>query len=480
MRFTIRNFHIELRHLIVLFVILTLFQIILSFLHSNSTTELLNKTLDVYRKDSAERIADLTTSSLELIVEQSQVSPPKTPDDVQKTIERFDLILSQQALQKNIKDIAVIIVSGDKIYDLNTGAQLYRLFFEDAQPDGVIHNPESIKWFLKARDRLQKSEQIYSNLSGENIFNVLVPFAPYGNYMGAIYIQISPDLSNLVQEITKAYDMSGALFSILILLGLVVIFYMTSYAVEERNRVQKELFESREKQLRQEIEHQKEATFTRRIYHAHHKAEKVMGFITEDLRSLKKNNLDNIRTRVIRYTKFVARVIYDMKSSNPPINIVRNPLFNTDVNEVIQFLVANIFQRVFKPGTQVKISTSLDPGFPIVHVNENVVWTILEPLIQNAIDHNQERDIRIDVITRHLDNDWVITIQDDGSGIPAELLERSEAGITRIFLEGESTKADETSAGFGCFIAHENCKRCGWTLTVQNRETGGAQFIIKV
>ncbi len=480
MRFTIRNYHFELRHLIVLFTILGLFQLILSYLHSNSTTALLNRALEVYRKDSAERIADLTSSSLELIIEQSQVSSPETPDDIQETIERFDIILSQQTLQKNINDIAVIISQGDKEFDIITGERLYSLFFGDDFSPGKINNPEAIRWFRLAKEQVQQSEQIFSVISGDNTFHVLVPFVPYGNYMGAIYMEISPDLTNLVKEITKAYDISGALFSILILLGLVGIFYVASYAVEERNKAQEALFESRESQLRQEIEYQKEATFTRRIYHAHHKAEKVMGFITEDLRALSANNLEKIRARIMKYAKFVGRVIYDMKSPNPPINIVRNDSFKTNVNSVITFLVNHIFSRVFKPISQLNIKTYLDPDFPIVHINENVVWTIIEPLIQNAIDHNNDTDIQIDITTGRYGEDWEIVIADNGKGIIPELLDYTQKGIQKIFIESETTKSNSSNAGFGCFIAYENCKRCGWLITANNKKKGGAEFTIKI
>ncbi|NQV38521.1 MAG: sensor histidine kinase [Candidatus Marinimicrobia bacterium] len=481
MRFTIKDYNFELRHLIVFFTILALFQIILSFLHSNSTTDLMSKALDVYRKDSAERIADLTTSSLELILEQSQVSPPSTTDDIQKTIERFDLILSQQTLQKNIDDIGIIIVQGNNEYYINTGAQLYALFYESTLPELSQVDSIAFYWFNTAREKLLKTEQIYSYLRGDDTFHVLVPFVPYGNFMGAIYMRISPDFSHLVREITKAYDMSSALFSVLILLGLVAIFYISSYTVQERNRAQQELFKSREEQLRQEIEHQKEAAFTRRIYHAHHKAEKVMGFITEDLRALNNTNLETIRMRITRYAKFVARVIYDMKSSNPPINIVRGSTFNTDVNKVISFIIENVFNRVYRPSSRTKINTHLDKDFPIVNVNENVIWTIIEPLIQNAIDHNQEDEVEITITTASDEaGAWIILVEDDGPGINAELLQKSESGITKIFLENETTKLRKENAGFGCFIAYENCKRCGWKLDVKNKDTGGAQYKIIV
>ena len=42
-------------------------------------------------------------------------------------------------------------------------------------------------------------------------------------------------------------------------------------------------------EFKKQINYEKELLFTKRIYHTHHKAEKVMGFIKEDLRILSPN-----------------------------------------------------------------------------------------------------------------------------------------------------------------------------------------------
>ena len=38
--------------------------------------------------------------------------------------------------------------------------------------------------------------------------------------------------------------------------------------------------------MKKQIRLEKESLFTRRIYHTHHKAEKIMGFIKEDVRRM--------------------------------------------------------------------------------------------------------------------------------------------------------------------------------------------------
>ena len=50
-----------------------------------------------------------------------------------------------------------------------------------------------------------------------------------------------------------------------------------------------------------------------------------------------------LRNRVSKYSNFISRVIYDMKWYDPPLQTIRNPIFRTDLNEVIQFIVETYF-----------------------------------------------------------------------------------------------------------------------------------------
>jgi C4-dicarboxylate-specific signal transduction histidine kinase len=340
----------------------------------------------------------------------------------------------------------------------------------------------SQQWYREVRDILEENEQICSKMEGESSFHVLVPFFPRGELIGAVYMKITPDFSDIVKEITSSYNETGALFSALILFGLLAMFYITSYTVRQRDNAQAQLFREREEQIKREIEHKKEAHFTRRIYHTHHKAEKVMGFIKEDLRQLNSDNLETIRERVTKYSNFVSRVIYDMKSYDPPLSVIRNPLFKTDINQVIRFIIDNIFKRVYEARGREKFHLDLDPQFPILPVNEYVIWEIIEPLIQNSIDHNRERDVTIFIRTSYEQDKSIgeITILDDGQGIDPSLLEVDERGIKRLFLEHTTTKDKSQNLGYGCYIAYEISRKCGWRLDAENGESGGARFVIGI
>ncbi len=480
----IKNYHFEIRHLIVFFIILASFQTILSYVNSTSTSNVLSRTMELYRKDSAENLADLTATSLEMLLEH-ELSVENTPASRKASIREFNIILSQQMLQQNVSRICILIPSGERFYAIDDGEQLYSYFFDKKLPrkTGDAGHLEAIHYYSNIRTAFARDEEIRSFVDDSHTFHVLVPFVPMGEFAGAVYMKISPDFSNIASVIRSGYSETGAIFSALILVSLLVMFYMSSYMLNERDQAQLQLFEERKTQIKREIEHEKEALFARRIYHAHHKAEKVMGFIKGDIRSLTAHNLDGVKNKIIKYANFVSRVIYDMKTYDPPVTTIRNPLFRTDINELIGFLVKNIFGRVYRSGHSPEFRLELDESLPQVSINEYVIWEILEPLIQNSIDHNPDRQVIVCIRTQYFadSGESRITIGDNGDGIPNELLEWDERGIRRIFLEHTSTKSNPENSGYGCYLAYEISKnRCGWRMDAQNRPEGGAQFIITI
>jgi hypothetical protein len=91
---------------------------------------------------------------------------------------------------------------------------------------------------------------------------------------------------------------------------------------------------------------EKESLFTKRIYHTHHKAEKIMGFIKNDVRTMNSENLGQLKQRVITYSNFISRIIYDMKWYDQDINTIVNPVFHSNINAIIEFIVQNVFLRI--------------------------------------------------------------------------------------------------------------------------------------
>jgi hypothetical protein len=480
----LKRYRFEIQHFIVLFIILATFQLFLSYLHKVSSRNLITQSMNLYRKDSAVRLANLTTTSLELLLEQTPVNLGQSDLVRKRTVQAFNIILNQQTLQQNVDQLCLIVDLGGQIATIDDGEELFQLVSRGGLAVNLVRDEykDAVRRYLAIRQEIKNTEQI--NCTWDNIqsFHVMVPFVPKGEYEGVVYMRISPDVSNIMREISTVYDETSLIFTALILFGLLAMFYITSYTVRERDQAQEQLFRERENQLKIEIAHQKETLFTKRIYHAHHKAEKIMGFIKGEIRDLSADNIADFKYVATKYSNFISRVIYDMKWYDQPLHAIRNPLFQTDINQVFRFLIKYVFERVYQKNSAFSFELQLDPNLPLVHINEYVIWEIFEPLIQNCIDHNQGQVLIITIRTEFdpETNLTTVTISDNGKGIDPALLLVNEEGIQNIFLEHSSTRVNPMNAGYGCYIAYElGVRRCGWMMAANNGDSG-ARIICRI
>jgi Histidine kinase-, DNA gyrase B-, and HSP90-like ATPase len=481
-----RKYRFEFRHVTVLLIALIFFQLLLSLIQKSSLHNFLNETQKWYQQDSAERIANLTTTSLELLLENIISKEPLNENEEKRIIQSFNIILSQQLLQQNVQEICLIFPRDSGVVAIDDGKTLYNFLANklDTLQGLNRQHQQAIQFYKKNINWVRSNERIFTKLEGEQTFHILVPFVPQGEFLGVLYMKVTPDFSSITREITSSYDEVSIIFSVLILIGLLAMYYISSHTVKERNNAQQLLFEESHKHMKEQIIHEKESQFTKRIYHTHHKAEKVMGFIKEDLRVLSNNNIEEVKQRVTKYANFISRVIYDMKWFDPPVNTIRNPMFNTDLNELLTFIVKNIFLRISSKTDMFEFNLNFDKDLPHVNINEFVVWELFEPLIQNSIDHAGISKVTISISSKYYmgKNYSEIIISDNGARIENELLEKNDYGIKKIFLENITTKEDNReNRGYGCFIAYSIAKkRCGWDIDAENNAADGCRFTITI
>ncbi len=474
----IREHRFDLQHFIILFIVLVVFQFALTYLNKYSSNSLISKTMDLYKKDSAEKIANLSTTSLELLLENN-LNKKTREVNREDIVKAFNIIFSQQMLQENINEICILVTKDEKIYAIDDGRNLYSYFFKKQIPlkDETTHR-FAIDKYQQIKAKMEENEKIISILSGDHSFFNFVPLVLRGEYQGAVYIKITPNITSISENITASYNQISIVFTSLILFGLLAMFYITSFTVEERDETREMLFNEKENQLKREVEYEKESLFTKRIYHVHHKAEKVMGFIKEEIRNLTTNNIEQFKYITSKYANFVSRVIYDMKWYDQPIHATRNPMFRSDINEILQFIVTHIFNRVYGEDSGYSFNLLLDKKFKHVSINEYVIWEILEPLIQNAIEHNSN-DVIIAIKTIYYESEkkGEVVIEDNGKGLKNSFLKKNADGVQNIFKENFTSKENSKNSGYGCYIAYEIATRkCGWLLEAENGEEGGALF----
>ena len=482
----VKTHQFNLKQVTVLFLVLLVFQLVVSVLHKTSLSKFLGRTQEWYQQDSAERLANLTTTSLELLLEGHEGKPTMSVRDSRKLVQGLNIILNQQLLNQNVKEVCVIVPTDSGVAAIDDGNVLYAYMFEGNRfPQGANNaHLQAIALYQSLSSDLRKSEQIRSVLEGKQTFHVFVPFVPRGEFMGAVYMRNAPDFSFISREVISNYDEISLTFSALILFGLLSMFFISSYTLKQRNDTLQLLFQKEKEHLAEQIHYEKELLFTKRIYHTHHKAEKIMGFIKDDLRSLAPANMEEVKHRVTKYSNFIARVIYDMKWFDPPLQTIRGPLFNTNVNEVIRFLIKNVFQRVTKAPGGVRFDLTLADDLPPVPINEFVVWESFEPILQNCVEHGGVADLVIAVTSRYdrASDTATVVVRDNGIGLAPGLLVKNTAGVRRVFLESVSTKSsDGRHSGYGCYLAHEIAtQRCGWQLDADNNPDGGARFTFTI
>ena len=480
----LKRYRFEFRHFTVLFVVLIAFQGVLSMIHNSTLRTFLEKTQDWYQKDSAEKLGNVTTTSLELLAETINPLEQMRPWQQKQITDALNIVLSQELLGKKAKDICILVSKGDKVYAIDDGSVLLSYLMKNSVsiPQTDSSHMEAVELYSSIRDQLRSREEIMSILRGNQTFHVFVPFAPRGEYVGALYMKDAPDLSFITSSIISNYNETSVIYTSLILLGLLAMYYVSSYTVMERDKAHKLYIEEREKLVEEQTAHRKEFLFTKRIYHTHHKAEKVMAFVKEDLRLLTANNIDEIKYRISKYSNFISRVIYDMKWFDPPVYVFRGPRFNSSINEIIEFIVKNMFLRTSKPASNFSFKLEFDEGLPNVQINEFVIWEIIEPLIQNSIDHCGESHVMITLKTEFdpTSRESRVIVSDDGKGIDPELLERNAEGDQKLFMENVTTKKiSGQNFGYGCYIAYDLATtRCGWKMFAENLPGKGCRFVI--
>jgi hypothetical protein len=474
----------EINHILVFFIVVILFQVVLIFFQGSLVANFLNDAQRWFQKYHAERIAMVTSASMENMFENQQRILAEGKIDEAQTIYSVNVFFKQLVLQRNMEEICLILLKDGNLYLVGNGQELNAFFKGTLRPyrDPSSHADAGVVYFNKVREELLRSERIVSEVVNQKTFNVLVPFVPYGEYVGALYIRISPDFTLLTEEVQSNFDRVSFAFSALVVLGLIVMYVVSSNAVHERNEARERLFEEHQANLEKQIRLEKESLFTKRIYHTHHKAEKIMGFIKSDVRMMTPTNIEEIKHRVIAYSNFISRIIYDMKWYDQDINTIVNPVFRSNINDIIEFIVQHVFLRISSRNEMFSFTCDFDPALPEVPVNEFFIWEILEPLIQNSIDHGSMNAVAITLRTRYdaATGKSMIQILDNGVGIPEELLQRNGRGIQRIFEDKKgSAIGGGVHSGYGCHIAHQLAVgRCGWDLEAENLPGSGCCFTI--
>ena len=139
---------------------------------------------------------------------------------------------------------------------------------------------------------------------------------------------------------------------------------------------------------------------------------------------------------------------------------------------MLDWLAARYALQVEGRGQQLRIA-AVD-GSPAVAIDPLVLRQVSENLISNALKYAPGSDIEITVV-RGDPGFWHLRVEDRGPGIPAQ---RQSALFTPFFRIAETARDDGVSSGLGLSLARQNIDNAGGQLWYEDREGGGARFVI--
>lgn len=120
----------------------------------------------------------------------------------------------------------------------------------------------------------------------------------------------------------------------------------------------------------------------------------------------------------------------------------------------------------------IAIQKDLQPDLPIIASDQSQLQQVFLNMISNAIDAI-EKNGSIEVKTRKDDYQIVISIKDNGPGIPEEHL-------TKVFDPFFTTKEVGKGTGLGLSVSYNIIQKLGGVITVESKLSEGAEFRVKL
>jgi len=169
------------------------------------------------------------------------------------------------------------------------------------------------------------------------------------------------------------------------------------------------------------------------------------------------NSINRCRTITHRLLGFARRVEVTIE----PFEL------NEAIHETVTFLQNDIASKL------VRIDLNLSGDLPEIRSDKIQMEQVFLNLIKNAVDAVAEGGI-ISISTSRSDDRFVlVSISDNGPGIPEEM-------IPHIFEPFFTTKERGKGTGLGLFVSHAILKKLGGKIQVQSEPGRGTTFLIDI
>jgi two-component system NtrC family sensor kinase len=141
----------------------------------------------------------------------------------------------------------------------------------------------------------------------------------------------------------------------------------------------------------------------------------------------------------------------------------------TDLNETMERSLALVQHEIL--ARRVQLTFEPDPNLPPILASPDHLQSVWLNLLLNAIDALDKSPAEIKVTTRRAGDEFVVSVSDNGKGIPPDRL-------SRIFEPFYTTKKAGRGTGLGLSVSHRIVKQHGGHIRVESTVGVGSEFTV--
>ena len=181
----------------------------------------------------------------------------------------------------------------------------------------------------------------------------------------------------------------------------------------------------------------------------------------------RKADFDKALAKIVKSVKRAKTITHQLLS-----NVRRHDaiICEVDIAELAQETVWLVKREADHKGIEMRLD--IDPSARMIWTDPNQVRQVLINLLTNAV-HAIAKQGRITIQTKNTSNGVMLSVDDTGSGIPQQDLEK-------IFEPFFSTKPPKEGTGLGLFVSREIVAKLGGSIKVESRVGRGTRFDIKI
>jgi signal transduction histidine kinase/CheY-like chemotaxis protein len=350
------------------------------------------------------------------------------------------------------KELAVPLVS-DTIVE----------FFKDINKNAQLRNAQLIKQLVTHQQELYTIKE----LTGFQINRIM-------NTIKEKEFQANLDL---LKEKNDSLRRSSLIVAIIGLLALIVVVFFMSWILHSLNEAQR-----LQNHIQEANEHAEALLKSREqlIYMITHDIKaplsSIIGFldlVSEDSLSQKQQYyVGNMHTSASHIMDLV-RSLLDFHS------IEKNQFQLTTVAFSPASLIRNIYESFLPLAQKKKLKFNLNSTLPETKAflsDPYYIREIVNNLLSNAVKFTPEQGKVTLVTSLEADNQWKISVHDNGPGVATE----DQSKIFEEFFRSDKTKEEKEGTGLGLPISRKLATVLGGTIDIESQKGQGSTFILSI